>query len=295
MRTPSPSPPPSSSPPLTHRKKTPQPSDAAPVTTTYPAITATISSSSVELVYSGEILPIQTSADHQPPPASFRDAFIKALTPDPDAAPFGQLVAEMPALFDAMGASKQYIVYAPNVAAVVALLHVLTVPSGNNRKRKEFVSPAVQQQVAEKPAGEVDLKYVSATLVTELRGETKYIDLGPLEGARIVSLPVNSTKGTTFIISGLGHATLVQADELTFEFGVIKKVEPFFMFPRVLDYVLAKTQGRVWSSALQAAGLLEELGKTRKITVFAVRDGDGCGEVASKRGSCIRSWCIRRS
>ncbi|PUU82621.1 hypothetical protein B9Z19DRAFT_1154330 [Tuber borchii] len=42
------------------------PTEAAPVTTTYGPITATLSNSPVTLSYSGEVLPLQTVANHKP-------------------------------------------------------------------------------------------------------------------------------------------------------------------------------------------------------------------------------------
>ncbi|KAI5785836.1 hypothetical protein EDC01DRAFT_617958 [Geopyxis carbonaria] len=262
------------------------PPAASPINTEYPSFTAVVSSSTVALAYSGAVLPLQTPANHKPPPDSFRTGILAALASDPDTAAFGSLIASMPALFAALDPAKSYIFYAPGPAAVRALL--ASTPSSPLSRRTVYLPPAVQQQAAARPAADIDLTRVAATLETALRGATAYVDLGPAQGARIVSLPADPTNGTTRIVSGLGRATLVHADSIKFKNNIVLKVDSFFTLPRLLSIVLAKTHGRVWSAALDAAGLLDDAQTRQGVTVFAVADANADAKKLERRAVLAR-------
>ncbi|PWW75440.1 hypothetical protein C7212DRAFT_281840 [Tuber magnatum] len=248
------------------------PKEAAPVTTTYGPITATISDNPMTLAFSGEVLPLQTVANHKPVSSGFKDAVLAALAKDPDTKAFGDLLAQAPSVFEGLEEKKEYYLFAPTTQFVVDFLRRLQDDPSRLARRKVLVDPSTSQQFAEKPKGGPDIKRVSSTLETTLVGETKYVDLGEGEGARVVSNPIASENGSVHIISGLGHSTLVHADEIPFEGGVIKKCDGFFNLPHALETVFSNTSGRLWSTALQKADLLTQLSEKRMVTIFAVQD-----------------------
>ncbi|KAG0634491.1 hypothetical protein HOY80DRAFT_1012437 [Tuber brumale] len=250
------------------------PKEAAPATTTYGSITATISNNPVTLVYSGEALPLQTVANHKPASSSYKAAVLAALAKDPETKPFGDLLSQAPAVFEGLEENKEYYIFAPTAKFVLDFLKYLQDNPRRLALRKVLVDPNTSQQFAEKPKGAPDIKRVPSTLKTTLVGETKYVDLGAGEGARVVSNPVASENGTVHIISGFGNSTLVHADEIPFEGGVIKKCDGFFTLPHALETAFANTQGRLWSTALQNANLLTELSQKRMVTIFAVQDSN---------------------
>ena len=177
------------------------------------------------LSYSGEVLPLQTVANHKPAPSSFKDAVLAALAKDPATQAFGDFLTQAPSVFEGLEENKEYYVFAPTTQFIIDFLkHLQENPQGLGR-RKVFVDPNVSQQFAEKPKGAPDIKRVSTTLQTTLVGETLYVDLGAGEGARVVSNPTIGENGTVHIISGFGNSTLVHADDIPFEGGVIKKCD----------------------------------------------------------------------
>ncbi|CAZ85006.1 unnamed protein product [Tuber melanosporum] len=250
------------------------PKEAAPVTTTHGSITATISNNPVTLAYTGEVLPLQTVANHKPAPSSYKAAVLAALAKDPQTKPFGDLLSQAPAVFEGLEEKKEYYIFAPTAQFVLEFLKYLQDDPRRLARRKVLVDPNTSQQFAEKPKGAPDIKRVPSTLKTTLVGETKYVDLGAGEGARVVSNPVTSENGTVHIISGFGNSTLVHAEEIPFEGGVIKKCDGFFTLPHALETAFADTQGRLWSTALQNANLLKELSEKRMVTIFAVQDSN---------------------
>ena len=150
---------------------------------------------------------------------------LAALAKDPETQAFGDFLTQAPSVFEGLEENKEYYVFAPTTQFIVDFLkHLQDNPQGLGR-RKVLVDPNVSQQFAEKPKGAADIKRVSTTLQTTLVGETKYVDLGAGEGARVVSNPTISENGTVHIISGFGNSTLVHADDIPFEGGVIKKCD----------------------------------------------------------------------
>ncbi|CUS11029.1 unnamed protein product [Tuber aestivum] len=259
------------------------PKEAAPVTTTYGPITATVGNNPVTLAFSGEVLPLQTAANHKPVSSKFKDAVLAALAKDPATKAFGDLLTQAPSVFEGLEEKKEYYLFAPTTQFVVDFLKRLRENPPRLALRKVLVDPNTSQQFAEKPKGAPDIKRVSSTLETTLVGETKYVDLGEGEGARVVSNPITSENGSVHIISGFGHSTLVQADEIPFEGGVIKKCDGFFTLPHALETVFANTSGRLWSTALQKANMLTQLSEKRMVTIFAV--GDSSLDEANLPGS----------
>ncbi|PWW75430.1 hypothetical protein C7212DRAFT_345414 [Tuber magnatum] len=248
------------------------PKEAAPVTTTYGPITATIANNPVTLAYSGEVLPLQTVANHKPAPSSFKDAVLAALAKDPDTKAFGDLLTQAPSVFEGLEENKEYYVFAPTTQFVIDFLKRMSDNPHRLARRKVFVDPNTSQQFAEKPKGAPDIKRVSSTLKTTLVGETKYVDLGASEGARVVSDPAINENGTVYITSGFGNSTMVHSGEIPFEGGIIKKCDGFFTLPQSIEAVFANTGGRLWSTALQKADMLTQLSEKRMVTIFAVQD-----------------------
>ena len=177
------------------------------------------------LSYSGEVLPLQTVANHKPAPSSFKDAVLAALAKDPETKAFGDFLTQAPSVFEGLEENKEYYVFAPTTQFVIDFLRHLRDNPRRLALRKVLVAPQNSQQFAEKPKGAADIKRVSTTLKTTLVGETKYVDLGAGEGARVVSNPTVGENGTVLITSGFGNSTLVYADEIPFEGGVIKKCD----------------------------------------------------------------------
>jgi len=248
------------------------PKDAAPVTTTHGFVTATIDDNLVTLAYSGEVVPLQTLADHRPAPSSFKPAALAALASDDETKLFGELLALAPSVFESLEADKEYYIFAPTTQFVLEFLGEHRDDQQWLARRNLLVDPYISQQFAEKPEEGPDIKYESLTLETRLVGETKYVDLGPGEAALVVSNPVPDGDGAVEITSGFGNSTLVHAEGIPFEGGVVKKCEGFFTLPRVLETVLGGTQGRIWSSALEKANMLKELSEDGMATIFAVED-----------------------
>ncbi|KAG0633453.1 hypothetical protein HOY80DRAFT_896509 [Tuber brumale] len=248
------------------------PKDAAPVTTTHGAITAIISNKPVTLDYTGEVLPLKTLANHKPAPSSFRNAALAALASDDQTKLFRDLLALAPSVFEGLEEGKEYYIFAPTTEFVVEFLRVHQADPQRLARRKVLVDPYTSQQFAEKPKGAPDISEVPSTLNTTLVGETKYVDLGPGEAARVVSNPLGGGNGGVEIISGFGNSTLVEPGDIPFEGGVIKKCNGFFTLPRALETVFANTKGRLWSAALEKAGILKDLSETRKATIFTVED-----------------------
>ncbi|PWW75433.1 hypothetical protein C7212DRAFT_202811, partial [Tuber magnatum] len=269
-RTPTKRPEPSSYP--TVNEDSAAPKDAAPVPTTHGFITATISNKPVTLTYSGEVLPLQTVSNHKPAPSSFKDSLLAALAKDPDTKAFGDLLAKAPSVFEGLGEKKEYYVFAPTTEFIIAFLRRMQENPGQLPRRKVLVDPNTSQQFAEKPKGAPDIKRVSTTLKTSLVGETKYVDLGAGEGARVVSNPASNQNGTVHITSGFGNSTLVHAGEIPFDGGVIKKCDGFFTLPHAIETTFGNTSGRLWSTALQKADMLTQLSEKRMVTIFAVQD-----------------------
>ncbi|CUS11025.1 unnamed protein product [Tuber aestivum] len=248
------------------------PKKAAPSTTTYGPITATVGDNPVTLAFSGEVLPLQTVANHKPVPGRFKDAVLAALAGDPDTNAFGDLLAQAPSVFEGLEEGKEYYLFAPTTRFVVDFLMGLQDHPPGLVPRKVFADPNLSHQFAEKPKDGPDIKRVSTTLKTALVGKTKYADLGEGESARVVSNPTGSGDGSVEIVSGLGHSTLVHPDEILFEGGVIMKCDGFFTLPRAIETVFAGTSGRLWSTALQKADMLKEISGKSKVTIFAVQD-----------------------
>ncbi|KAG0133174.1 hypothetical protein HOY82DRAFT_483035, partial [Tuber indicum] len=248
------------------------PTDAAPVMTTHGFVTATIDDSPVTLAYSGEVVPLQTLADHRPAPISFKPAALAALASDDETKLFGELLALEPSVFESLEDGKEYYIFAPTTQFVLEFLGEHRDDQQWLARRNVLVDPYISQQFAEKPVGAPDIKDAPCILETRLVGETKYVDLGPGEAALVVSNPVPGGDGTVEITSGFGNSTLVHAEDIPFEGGVIKKCEGFFTLPRVLETVLGGTQGRIWSTALEKANMLKELSEEGMVTMFAVGD-----------------------
>jgi len=164
-------------------------------------------------------------ANHKPVPSSFKDAVLAALSKDPETQAFGDLLAQVPAVFEGLGESKEYYVFAPTTQFVIDFLKHLQGNRQRLARREELVPPSVGQQFAEKPKGAPDIKRLPTTLKTSINGEITYVDLGNDEGARVVSNPTLGGNGTVLITSGFGNSTLVHADEIPFEGGVIKKCD----------------------------------------------------------------------
>ena len=201
------------------------PKEAAPATTTYGPITATISNDAVTLTHSGEVLPLQTVANHKPASSRVKDAILSALAKGPDTKAFGDLLAQAPSVFEGLEEGKEYYVFAPTTQSVVEFLKRLQGGPQRLAHREVRVDPNFSQQFAEKPKGDPDIQNIPLTLKTTLVGETKYVDLGPGEGARVVSNPMDGQNGTVRITSGFGSSTIVYAGQIPFEGGIIKKCD----------------------------------------------------------------------
>ena len=161
-------------------------------------------------------------ANHKPVPSSFKDAVLAALAKDPDTQTFGDLLKQMPAVFEGLEEGKEYYVFAPTTQFVIDFL----MHHGQRLARREvFVPPAVGQQFVEKPKGAPDIKSEPATLKTSIGGETTNVNPAAGEGARVVSNPTPGGEGTVLITSGFGNSTLVHADDVPFDGGIIKKCD----------------------------------------------------------------------
>ncbi|CUS11030.1 unnamed protein product [Tuber aestivum] len=213
-----------------------------------------------------------SSPPQSPTTHSFKDALLAALAKDPDTKAFGELLAKAPSVFEGLGEGKEYYVFAPTTEFIIAFLRRMQQGPGRFPRRKVLVDPNTSQQFAEKPKGAPDIRRVSTTLKTSLVGETKYVDLGPGEGARVVSNPSSNENGTVHVTSGFGNSTLVHAGEIPFQGGVIKKCDGFFTLPHAIETTFGNTSGRLWSTALQKADMLTQLSEKRMVTVFAVQD-----------------------
>lgn len=224
------------------------------------------------MTYSGEVLPLQTLANHKPAPSSFKYAALAALSRDDETKAFGDLLALAPSVFEGLEEGKEYYIFAPTTQFVVEFLKNHQVDPKRLARRQVLVDPYTSQQFAEKPKSLPDIKQAPSTLNTTLVGENKYVDLGPGEAARVVSNPASNGDGSVRIISGFGNSTLVHAEDIPFEGGVIKKSDGFFTLPRALETVFANTHGRLWSTALEKANILRNLSEQRMATIFTVED-----------------------
>ena len=177
------------------------------------------------VAYSGEVLPLQTVANFKPAPSNFKDAVLAALAKDPATKAFGDFLTQVPSVFEALEEKKEYYVFAPSTQSVVDFLKYLQDNPRRLARRKVLAPPELGLSFSEKPKGAPDIKRVSTTLKTTLVGETLYVDLGAGEGARVVSNPTIGENGTVHIISGFGTSTLVYADDIPFEGGIIKKCD----------------------------------------------------------------------
>lgn len=201
------------------------PTEALPITTTFDPITVSASDGPMTLAYSGEVIPLQTPTSHKPVSESFKDDVLAALAKDPDTRAFGELLEQEPSFFDALDESKEYYIFAPTTDHVVEYLRRLNAGSQGLGKRAVQIRPNEVIQAAEKPKGGPDIKRVATTLKTVLLGYTNFVNLGKGEGARVVSQPTSEENGEVHIVSGFGNSTLVHADDIPFEKGVIKKCD----------------------------------------------------------------------
>ncbi|CUS11024.1 unnamed protein product [Tuber aestivum] len=252
----------------------------APVTTTFGPITATVAGNPVTLAFSGELLPLQTVANHKPVSPKFKEAVFAALAKDPATKAFGDLLAQAPSAFEGLEDKRKYYLFVPPTQSVVDHIR----GSGGNlpgpvpgpvpgpAHREVFVDPKMSQQFAEKPEGGSDIKHEPITLKTSLVGENKYSNLGEGEGARVIAIPTASKDGSVEIISGLGHLTLAHPDETPFEDGVIMKCDGFFTLPLPIEATFANTSGHLWSTAMEKANILKQVSEKRMVTIFAVQD-----------------------
>jgi hypothetical protein len=200
------------------------------VTTTYAPFVASVSGKAVTLVNSGEVVPLRTAEAQQPAPSSFTDGIISELSKEEDLTAFTGLLKQAPELLRSLDPTKKYRFYAPTNEFVNAFLANNNLPETPLLRREVYVSPAVAQQVVEQPEGEPDFKNVEYTLKTAMKGETKYVDLGNDEPARVVSLPAQlqdppGKEGDVLIISGEGNKTAVKPDTIPFKYGVIQKTD----------------------------------------------------------------------
>jgi hypothetical protein len=197
---------------------------------------------------------------------------LAALAGDDQIKPFGDLLALAPSVFEGLDGGKKYYIFAPTAESIVEFLKGHQDEPNRHVRRKQLVDPYTRQQFVEKPEEGPDIKEESRTLRTTLVGETKYVDLGPGEAARVVSNPVPGGDGKVRITSGFGNSTLVYAEDIPFDGGVIRKCDGFFTLPRALETVFASTNGGLWSTALEKAGILRDLSEQRKATIFTVED-----------------------
>ncbi|KAG0133180.1 hypothetical protein HOY82DRAFT_482959 [Tuber indicum] len=249
------------------------PKDARPIKTTHGSFTAIISNNPVILDYSGEVLPLSPlQYGHTPMPSSFKYSVLAALAGDDQTKPFGDLLALAPSVFEGLDGGKKYYIFAPTAEFVVEFFKDHQAEPNRHVRRKQLVDPYTRQQFVEKPKEGPDIKEESRTLRTTLVGEIKYVDLGPGEASRVVSNPVPGGDGKVRITSGFGNSTLVYAEDIPFDGGVIRKCDGFFTLPRALETVFASTNGRLWSTALEKAGILRDLSEQRKATIFTVED-----------------------
>lgn len=89
------------------------------------------------------------------------------------------------------------------------------------RSRDTGYSPLQALMSTDRQTGNVDLATEAAVLVTLLT-DPAYANLGPGQGARIISMPGTPLGSTTIsIISGLGNSSTVSLENIAFSDGVV--------------------------------------------------------------------------
>jgi hypothetical protein len=184
-------------------------------TTTFSAITATISGSTVVLTAADEVVPLRTAAAQATAPPAYISTIIAALSAQSDISIFTNLLLQSSWILEFLNPDKQYYFFTPLDSVIAHLLAP---------RDDKYIPINIPLQIAEMPEGIRDLRVKEFTLITQLKGENGYIALGPNQGARIVSLPPNVTNNDVGIVSGLGNMKRVK-EQIQFVNGEIVKMD----------------------------------------------------------------------
>ena len=177
----------------------------------------TISGKVVSETYSGEILPLPTgqtstqSATATPTRSreQLKKLILDALKNVPDIERFTAWVNAESNIFELLNPESNYPILAPNNDAVKANI-------GGNRRRDGSYPPELALSFVQRGFGDPPLSAGPRTLKTSLK-DPKYVNLGPDEPARLVSLPVGTNLS---IVAGMGESVSFGAD-IPFEAGTI--------------------------------------------------------------------------
>lgn len=158
--------------------------------------------------------PAQTSSAAAPTPTRSREELkaliIDALENVPDIDLFTGLVKDEPDLFQLLNPASNYAIFAPDNAAVQA--DTEGVGSGDNGVSPQLALAFVERGLADPP-----LLAGPRTLKTSLTDQ-KYVNLGPGEPAKIVSLPMGKNLSIT---AGMGKIVPFEGQGNPFDAGTI--------------------------------------------------------------------------
>lgn len=125
---------------------------------------------------------------------------------------FAALVNDQPDLFDLLDPSSNYAILAPKNSAG-------KLDTGGVRGRGGGVSPQLALAFVQQASGDPPLAARQRTLKTVLK-DPKYVDLGPGEPGRIVSLPLVDGTNTS-IVAGMGKGVTFGGQGNPFAAGAI--------------------------------------------------------------------------
>jgi uncharacterized surface protein with fasciclin (FAS1) repeats len=266
-------------------------------TSVFQPIMANVSGTPVPVTFSGEMVPLPSSAAQISDSQELSDqhSLLEALDRNPDTTAFADLLRQNPAVLKLLGyPNMTYDVFAPSNEAFTKL---------NKREDEGLMSPQVAVQFTNRvilpppivipshhpstsasPGSSSRQRTSSRTLNTGLFDRT-WANLGPNTPFKVVLVePANSPDYRRFavressstnnitIISGLGKKSKTSSNQIKYTGGTIHVADSFFTKPKNLPATLDELGYKNFKASLLKAGLLDGLSNTPGITVFVPQE-----------------------